>query len=271
MKPYKGIALTIAGSDSCGGAGIQADLKTFEAFDVYGMSVITALTAQNTYSVTGIYPVTPEFVELQIRTVFEDVVPDAAKTGMLFDAEIIKVVAKFMREFEFKNLVVDPVMVAKSGARLLKEEAIKALVNELVPIALIVTPNVFEAEIIAEMPIKTREDAIRAGLRILEKGPKWVLMKGGHLEGEFATDILISKDGQWEFTTKRVKTRSDHGTGCTLSSAITALIAMGKDVREAVCIAKRYLQKAMENAPQIGKGHGSLRHKVEFDFECPEF
>lgn len=270
MKPYKGIALTIAGSDSSGGAGIQADLKTFEAFDVYGMSVITALTAQNTFEVTGIFPCSPEFVELQIKAIYDDIVPSAVKTGMLFSAEIIEVVAKLMGIYEVKNLVVDPVMVSKSGARLLQPDAIETLINRLLPVSLLVTPNIFEAELIARMKITNHKDLELAGKKILEKGPEWVMMKGGHIEGKFATDVLISKDGIWEFSKKRIKTTRDHGTGCTLSSAITALLAMGKKVPEAVCIAKKYIHKAMDEAPEIGKGHGPLRHKVEVDLDCTE-
>ncbi|MGB9824868.1 MAG: bifunctional hydroxymethylpyrimidine kinase/phosphomethylpyrimidine kinase [Candidatus Hydrothermia bacterium] len=269
MKPYRGIALTIAGSDSSGGAGIQADLKTFEAFDVYGMSVITALTAQNTFEVTGIFPATPEFVELQIRTVFADIVPDAVKTGMLFNTGTIEAVARILKEFEVKNLVIDPVMVAKSGAKLLQDEAINALISKLLPISLVVTPNIPEAEIIAEIKINTKDDLIRAGKEILKKGPKWVLMKGGHAETEEAIDLLISKGSVLEFREKRIHTKNTHGTGCTLSSAITALLAMGYDVPEATLLAKKYIQKALENAPDLGKGHGPLRHKVEIDLEAP--
>ncbi len=270
LKPYKGIALTIAGSDSSGGAGIQADLKTFEAFDVFGMSVITALTAQNTFSVTGIFSVPPDFVKLQIKTIFDDIVPDAVKTGMLFSVEIIEIVANTLSEFGVKNLVVDPVMVAKSGAKLLKEDAIEVLVSRLLPIALLVTPNLPEAEIISEMKIVTRKDMLTAARKILKKGPKWVLMKGGHAQGDDVVDILVSDEGVWEFKGKRIITKCDHGTGCTYSSAITALIASGKNVVESVCIAKKYMQIALESAPPLGKGHGPLRHNVQIDFDCTE-
>ncbi|MDI6850672.1 MAG: bifunctional hydroxymethylpyrimidine kinase/phosphomethylpyrimidine kinase [bacterium] len=271
MKPYKGIALTIAGSDSGGGAGIQADLKTFEAFDVYGMSVITALTAQNTYSVTGIYPVTPDFVKLQIETVFEDIPPGAVKTGMLFTREIIEVVAGCMIKFNVDKLVVDPVMVAKSGAKLLRDDAIDALINTLLPAAFVVTPNIPEAEIMAEMEISTEEDMIKAGEKILEKGTQWVLIKGGHLESKEVIDILIGKDGFWKFKGEKIVTTSTHGTGCTLSSAIAALLSMNYSVQDAVCIAKKYIQRAIKNAPPIGHGHGPLRHKVEIEFEATCF
>jgi hydroxymethylpyrimidine/phosphomethylpyrimidine kinase len=271
MKPYKGIALTIAGSDSGGGAGIQADLKTFEAFDVYGMSVITALTAQNTYSVTGIYPVTPEFVKLQIETVFEDIVPGAVKTGMLFTKEIIEVVAECMRKYSVEKLVVDPVMVAKSGAKLLRDDAIDALVKTLLPTAFLVTPNIPEAEIIAEMKISSEEDMIKAGEKILSKGPKWVLVKGGHLDSEEVIDILVGKEGHFKFKDEKIQTTSTHGTGCTLSSAIAALLSMNYSVQKAVCIAKRYIQQAIKNAPPIGHGHGPLRHKIEIEFESTCF
>jgi hydroxymethylpyrimidine/phosphomethylpyrimidine kinase len=266
-KNYRGVALTIAGSDSSGGAGIQADLKTFEAFDVYGMSVITALTAQNTYSVSGIFPVSPDFVELQIEAIFNDIIPDAIKTGMLLNAPIIESVARAIKKYQVEKLVVDPVMVSKSGARLLEEDAIEALLNNLLPISFLITPNVFEAQIISKMEIKTHRDLIKAGTEILKKGPKWVLMKGGHIEGKDAIDILVSRDGAWEFRGKRISTQHDHGTGCTISAAITALLAMGKEVPETVSIAKKYIQEAIKEAPHLGKGHGPLRHKISLNLD----
>lgn len=270
MRPYKGIALTIAGSDSSGGAGIQADLKTFEAFDVYGMSVITALTAQNTFKVSAIFPSSPDFVRAQIDAIFEDIHPDATKTGMLFSKEIIETVAERLSYYKVKNLVIDPVMVAKSGARLLKEDAIEALIEKLLPIALIVTPNLPEAEIIAGLTIKNEEEIIEAGKKILKKGPKWVLMKGGHLEGSSEVpDILISEEKIYKFTGKRVNTKNTHGTGCTISSAITALLASGLEVPDAVCIAKKYIYKAIKDAPDLGHGHGPLRHKVKIKLDLP--
>ena len=253
-------ALTIAGSDSGGGAGIQADLKTFTCLGVYGMSAITALTAQNTQTVAGVSPVKPDFVTAQIDAVCEDIGVDAAKTGMLFDAPIIEAVASAVSRHKIDRLVVDPVMIAKSGDALLKPVAQSALKDLLLPRAYLVTPNVPEAEVLSGVKIESEAQLDEAANAILEAGPKYVLMKGGHLEGEEAVDILIGKDLRREFRSMRVNTKNTHGTGCTFSAAITAYLACDLEIVDAIAEAKIYLQRAIEQSMELGKGHGPLNH-----------
>ncbi len=261
---YEGKALTIAGSDSGGGAGIQADLKTFAAFNVYGMSAITSVTAQNTVGVTAIYDITPEIVGRQIEAIMEDIGVNAAKTGMLSNSNIIETVADKIKEYHLEKLVTDPVMVAKSGSPLLEEEAKTTLIRKLLPLVYIVTPNIFEAEIISGISIRSIKDAEKAATLIYEKGPKNVLVKGGHLFTKKAIDILFDGSEYHYYESERIDTKNTHGTGCTLSAAITAGLAKGLDVRQAIEIAKDYINRAIREAPpNIGKGHGPLYHNVK--------
>ena len=256
--------MTIAGSDSGGGAGIQADLKTFSAMGTFGTSVITAITAQNTLGVTDVYGLPAKIVESQIDAVMSDIGTDAAKTGMLFSAEIIEAVANKVKKWEIENLVVDPVMVAKSGDRLLKEDAIEAMRRKLIPLALVITPNIPEAEVLTDVSIKSEEDR-RIAARVLHSmGARYVIVKGGHLEGD-PVDLLFDGQRFHEFRGERIHTNNTHGTGCTFSSAIAAQIARGRSVYEAVSIAKRYVSEAIRQAPHIGAGHGPLQHFPKWD------
>ena len=252
-------AMTIAGSDSGGGAGIQADLKTFAALGVYGTSVITAVTAQNTLSVDGIAEIPADMVAAQIDSVMSDIGTDAVKTGMLAHSGIIEAVAERIEALDMPNVVVDPVMVAKSGDRLLREEAIEAYRTRLLSRALVVTPNIPEAEALTDVMIKSDEDAIRAARVIAGMGASWVVIKGGHREGP-VKDILYSKDGVHEFVSERIQSKNTHGTGCTFASAIAAHLARGRSVEEAVSCAKQYVSAAIEAAYQVGQGHGPLNH-----------
>lgn len=253
-------ALTIAGSDSGGGAGIQADLKTFQELGVYGMSAITAVTAQNTLGVQGVYPLTAEAVAEQIRSIGNDIGTNAVKTGMLFSSEIIKVVANVIQEFEFTNLVVDPVMIAKGGAPLLKNEAIGALITYLLPIATIITPNIPEAEALTGLKIHNLEDRKNAAKRIRDLGTKYVVIKGGHGGENESVDLLYDGEEFTQFTSKRIDTKHTHGTGCTFAAAITAELAKGKKIKEAVTTAKAFIEAAIGNSLGIGNGHGPTNH-----------
>ncbi len=252
--------LTIAGSDSGGGAGIQADLKTFGALGVYGASAVTAVTAQNTVGVRVIQEIRPDVVAAQIDAVAEDIGVDAAKTGMLWDAETVRVVASAVKRHRIPNLVVDPVTVAKTGARLLREEAFAALKTDLLPVADLVTPNVPEAESLAAMTIVDAEGMREAARRIQGLGPRRVVIKGGHIEGPNAVDLYFDGRDFQELKEERVATRSTHGTGCTFSAAITAYLAHGLTPLDAVARAKEYLTAALRSAPEIGKGVGPLDH-----------
>jgi hydroxymethylpyrimidine/phosphomethylpyrimidine kinase len=255
--------LTIAGSDSGGGAGIQADLKTFAARGVLGMSVITALTAQNTVGVQGVYEIPVEFIALQIDSVAADIGADAVKTGMLSSAAIISIVADKIRQHNLAPLVVDPVMVAKSGDHLLREDAREALVRRLLPLATVVTPNLHEARVLCGFEVSTVEDMRRAAKTIYAMGPKYVVVKGGHLPGTLdAIDLLFDGHAFEEFSSPRVETRNDHGTGCTFASAIAAELAKGNSVPNAVRIAKAYLAQVLKASTSlhIGHGHGPMNH-----------
>ena len=253
-------ALTIAGSDSGGGAGIQADLKTFTAFKVFGMSVLTSVTAQNTVGVLGIHDLDPDFVYLQMKAVMEDIGTDAAKTGMLSNAGIIEAVARGVRDFGIDVLVVDPVMVAKSGDPLLAPEAVDALKEEILPLALVLTPNIPEAEKLSGIEVRSIGDMEEAARAIGSLGPRAVLVKGGHLRGQEAVDLLYA-DGEFHrFSSPRFETRNTHGTGCTYSAAIAANLALGRDIVTAVGIAKNYIAGAIKNSFDLGNGHGPLNH-----------
>ena len=253
-------ALTIAGSDSGGGAGIQADLKTFAAHGVYGTTAITAITAQNTRGVTGWEAVSPALVASQIEAVVSDIGADAVKTGMLANAGIVEAVVDTVRRLRLGVLVVDPVMVAKGGGRLLEEAAVSAIRHRLLPLARVVTPNIPEAEELAGMRITSLDDMRAAARRILELGPGVVLVKGGHLEGDESIDIAADASGFFEFRGPRLATLHTHGTGCTLASAIAANLALGYEVRDAIGRARVYLEGAIRNAPGIGHGQGPLGH-----------
>jgi len=253
------VALTIAGSDSGGGAGIQADLKTFAALGVYGTSVLTAVTAQNTVEVTAIEELCPEMVAAQIEAVVTDIGVDAAKTGMLSSTDLIEVVAEEIRKHKLKKLVVDPVMVSKGGAALLQPEAVDALVTELLPYALVVTPNWPEAERLVGHRIETKEEAEEACRKIAGMGPEIVVLKGGHREGK-AVDTVYDGKKFTRLSAERVQTTSTHGTGCTFSAAITAGLAKGLAPLAAIKAAKRYLTLAIQKAYPIGHGHGPVNH-----------
>ena len=253
-------ALTIAGSDSGGGAGIQADLKTFAAHGVYGTSAITAITAQNTRGVTGWEPVSTAMVVAQIEAVAADIGADAVKTGMLANAAIVQAVADAIRRLALPLLVVDPVMIAKGGDRLLEPSAVDAIRTVLLPLADVVTPNIPEAEELAGISIASRADMREAAQRILALGARVVLVKGGHLEGPESVDIACVGGEFLEFRGERFDTVHTHGTGCTLASAIAAHLALGHDAAEAIARARSYLEGAIRHAPGIGHGHGPLGH-----------
>jgi hydroxymethylpyrimidine/phosphomethylpyrimidine kinase len=252
-------ALTIAGSDSGGGAGIQADLKTFSAFRVFGTSVITAVTAQNSLGVQGVENLPPAFVAQQLESVLSDFGADAAKCGMLSTAPIIEAVAATLRARAVDRLVVDPVMVAKSGDPLLQPDARQALITRILPLALVVTPNLPEAEALAGMAVTERADMEEAARRIQRLGPRAVLVKGGHLKGE-AVDLLWDGRSLTAFTAPRVDSPNTHGTGCTLSAAIAAGLARGRPLADAIRDAKAYVTRAIRDGFTAGRGVGQLRH-----------
>ncbi len=257
------IAATIAGSDSGGGAGVQADLKTFSALRVYGASVVTALTAQNTRGVQGIHDVPPDFVARQIDSVFSDLAVDAVKIGMLSQPAVIEAVAAGLDRHGATNVVLDPVMVAASGDRLLAAVAIDTLRRVLIPRALLVTPNLPEAAAILDEPLARNEAAMLAQAeRILALGPCAALVKGGHAEGDESVDILIDSVGVQRFASHRIATRNTHGTGCTLSSAIAAGLAKGMDLRDAVAAGKAFISAAIgaSETLAVGGGHGPVHH-----------
>ncbi len=252
-------ALTIAGSDSSGGAGIQADIKTMSALGVYAESVVTALTAQNTMGVQGVVATDPDFVFLQMESVFSDIYPNAVKIGMLPTAEVVHAVGQGLQRFDAQNVVLDPVMVATSGDALSEAPAVQALFD-LLPQASVVTPNIPEAEVLSGMPIETKEDMLAAAKAIRSKGAQAVLVKGGHLAEE-ADDVLLEANGAvtW-LSAQRVETKNTHGTGCTLSSAIASYLAKGETLKHAVAFAKRYLTEAIQANPGLGKGNGPVNH-----------
>ena len=254
--------LTIAGSDCSGGAGIQADLKTMTMNGVYAMSAITALTAQNTTGVTGIMEADPEFLRKQIDAVFEDIYPDAVKVGMVSSVELIEVIAERLAFYKAGNIVVDPVMVATSGSKLLEDGAINALVTKLLPLATVITPNIPEAEILSGMSIKNADEMVVAAGKIAEKTGVAVLLKGGH-SVEDADDLLyINGEATW-FHGRRIDNPDTHGTGCTLSSAIATFLAKGMDLKDAVSNAKDYISACLEAGLHLGRGSGPLMHNYK--------
>lgn len=256
-------ALTIAGSDSGGGAGIQADLKTFMALGVYGTSVITAVTAQNTLGVQDVVELPPEFVAQQFDSVLSDIGAHAAKTGMLSSIPLVQVVSQKIQEYKIRNLVVDPVMVAKGGHPLLREEARRMLVELLLPLAFVVTPNLHEAGLLANLEVSDRASMEEAARRIKRLGPTHVIVKGGHLENE-ACDLLFDGQSFHIYESPRLDTVCTHGAGCTFSAAITAGLAKGLPVEEAIATAKKFITRAMAAGVLIGQGHAPLNHRAGF-------
>ena len=258
--------LSIAGSDSGGGAGIQADLKTFAALGCYGMTAITALTAQNTRGITAIHAAPPEMLAQQIDAVAGDIGVDAVKIGMLHDPEVVHVVAQAIRRYQWPRIVLDPVMVAASGDRLIAEETVEVLVRELFPLATVVTPNLDEAALLLQRPIAAADELEQAGADLLALGARAVLLKGGHLPGPQVTDLLLREAAEGRSTLRmeaaRIESTNIHGTGCTLSSAIACHLALGKDVPEAVRAARDYVRRALMHGADVrtGHGHGPLNH-----------
>ena len=264
MKNYTYPAvLTIAGSDSGGGAGIQADLKTFSALGCYGMSAITALTAQNTLGVTAIHSVPPAFVKAQLDAVLQDIRPLAIKIGMVHSPELVAVIAETLLQYPDIPMVLDPVMVATSGDRLIAQETVTHLVAQLFPLSTLITPNLDEAALLAGMPIATVKDMQTAGNTIMQQGCKALLLKGGHLQQEQLISLLFTADRNIEhFTSHKIETKNMHGSGCTLSSAIAAYLARGETLAHAVALAQDYVHGAILHGKDVttGKGHGPLNH-----------
>lgn len=259
-------ALTIAGSDSSGGAGIQADLKTMTMNGVFAMSALTALTAQNTVGVQGIFEVTPDFLGMQIDSIFTDIRPDAVKIGMVSSAELIAVIAEKLTAYQAENIVVDPVMVATSGAKLISEDAVSALKEKLLPLAAVVTPNIPEAEVLSGMEIKSSADMEKAAAFISQTYHCAVLCKGGHSMND-ANDLLYHDGKERWFYGKRIDNSNTHGTGCTLSSAIAANLAKGHDLETAVERAKAYISGALADMLDLGAGSGPMNHAFDLKEE----
>lgn len=257
--------LTIAGSDSSGGAGIQADIKTITAHKMYAMSAITALTAQNTTGVYGVMDATPDFVKNQIDCIFSDIRPDAVKIGMVSNIEIIEAIAEKLKEYKAENVVVDPVMVATSGSRLISDDAMETLINKLLPLGSIITPNIPEAEVLSGINIKSEEDMIKAAEIISKDIDGAVLIKGGHYDDN-ANDLLFDKGNIHWFKGKRIDTKNTHGTGCTLSSAIACNLAAGYSKEESIKNAKEYITGALKDGLDLGKGSGPLNHMYGLSF-----
>lgn len=257
-------ALSIAGSDSSGGAGIQADIKTMTMNGVYAMSAITALTAQNTLGVTEIFPVPPEFLAAQINAVFEDIRPDAVKIGMVASTELIHVIAERLRHYRAENIVADPVMVATSGSRLMQTEAVSVLVEKLLPLATLVTPNIPEAEVLSGRTIESKEDMLCAAKYIGETYGCAVLLKGGHSIND-ANDLLYANEECRWFEGKRINNPNTHGTGCTLSSAIAANLAKGFSLEDSVQRAKDYISGALADMLDLGQGSGPMNHAFDLN------
>ena len=257
------VAMSIAGSDSGGGAGVQADMKTFSALGVYGASTLTAITAQNTVAVTAVHELPVELIAAQIDAVVTDIGVDAVKTGMLSSSAIVETVARELERHGIENLVVDPVMVAKSGDPLLRDEAVESVRTRLLPLAALVTPNVPEAETLTGLKIESDDDVREAARRIVAMGARTVVVKGGHRDGP-ATDLFFDGAEFTEFTSERFDTVNTHGTGCTFASAAAAGLAQGKPLLEAVAQAKEYVTEAIRNSFPLGRGHGPVHHFYRF-------
>ncbi len=256
---YRGRVLVIAGSDSGGGAGIQADIKTITMLGGYAATAIAAVTVQNTLGVTGVHPIPLQVIEAQARAVLDDIGADAIKTGMLGDAAVVELAARLIEEAGVPA-VVDPVMVAKGGQALLEASAVAAVRERLIPVAALLTPNAPEAEALTGLMVETTDDLRRAGARLLDLGAQAVLMKGGHVPGDRVVDVLMTRFGETRFETGRIDTRHTHGTGCTLASACAAGLARGMSLDHAVAQARDYVLEAIRRAPGFGAGHGPLDH-----------
>ncbi len=252
--------LIIAGSDSSGGAGIQADIKTVTSLGSYAMTAVTAVTVQNTKGVISVIPISPNQIQNQINFVAKDIKPDAIKIGMLHSSKVIMKVIKSIKKTKVKKIILDPVMVAKGGAKLINDDAIKILKKELITKALLITPNIPEAEVLTGLKIRNKEDMIFSAKKLLKLGAKNVLIKGGHLKSKNVEDILINKTGLKTFVNKRYNTKNTHGTGCTLSSAITTFLSCGKDIKKACDLGIKYVNSAILTNPNYGKGHGPINH-----------
>ncbi len=256
------IALTIAGSDSGGGAGIQADLKTFHTFGVFGCSALTAVTAQNTTEVAAVYTLPEEIVREQIRAVATDLPPDAVKTGMLANAALVECVAQAIAEYQLSNYVLDPVMISTSGHRLLDQEAEDTIRRRLIPLATVVTPNLHEAHILTGLAVETPSDLADAAKAILDLGAGAVLVKGGHLAGDVVVDLLRTEESEHVWSRPRIDTPAGHGTGCTLSAALAAGLAAGQPLADAADAAVDFVARALASAPGLGAGRGPINHFV---------
>ena len=259
--------LIIAGSDSSGGAGIQADIKTVTALGSYAMTAITAVTAQNTTGVKSIIPIAPEEILNQIVFTSKDIKPDAIKIGMLHSTKVIDTVVKSIERIKSKKIVLDPVMVAKGGAKLIDEKAIKSLKSKLIKSVMLITPNIPEAEILTKTSIKNKEDMIFAANKLLEYGAKNVLIKGGHLDHKTVQDIFVNKSEIKIFNSRRYKTKNTHGTGCTLSSAIATFLSCGKPIKKSCELGINYVNSSIRTNPNYGKGHGPINHLYTINIE----
>ena len=266
MKP-KSKVLIIAGSDSSGGAGIQADIKTVTALGSYAMTAVTAVTSQNTKCVKGIVSISPKNLHKQITMVLDDIGTDAVKIGMLHNISIIKCVYKILKKYKLKNVVLDPVMIAKGGTRLVQGNSIKHLKKLLLPLCNLITPNIPEAEVLTGYSISNKTTMIKAAKKIISMGAKNVLLKGGHLKNKMIFDILVSKKKVKIFPKRKIKTKNTHGTGCTLSSALATCLSQKKNINNACKISLRYVDQAILTAPEYGKGYGPLNHLVSFNLK----
>ena len=263
----KSKVLIIAGSDSSGGAGIQADIKTVTSLGSYAMTAVTAVTAQNTMGVKQITPIPTKNVQKQITMILNDIGSDAVKIGMLHNVSIIKCVYRILKKYNLKNIVLDPVMVAKGGTKLINNNSITYLKKLLLPLAKLITPNIPEAEILTGCSISNKEDMIKAAKKILNMGSKNGLLKGGHLKSKMICDILATKKGIKVFSKRKIKTKNTHGTGCTLSSALATCLSQKKNIVKSCKISLRYVDKAIASAPGYGKGFGPLNHLVSFNLK----
>ena len=261
----KSRVLIIAGSDSSGGAGIQADIKTVTALGSYAMTAVTAVTAQNTQGVKKITPIPTKNVQKQITMILDDIGTNAVKIGMLHNVNIIKCVYRILKKYKLKNIVLDPVMVSKSGTKLINNNSIKYLKKLLLPLSNLVTPNIPEAEVLTGYSISNKEDMIEAAKTILNMGSKNVLLKGGHLKTKMICDILATKKGIKVFSKKKIKTKNTHGTGCTLSSALATCLSQKRNIFKSCKISLNYVNQAITHAPGYGKGHGPINHLVLFN------
>jgi len=264
LKP-KSKVLIIAGSDSSGGAGIQADIKTVTALGSYAMTAVTAVTLQNTRGVKGILPVSKKNLQKQITMVLDDIGTNAVKIGMLHNTSIIKCIYKILKKYKLRNIVLDPVMIAKGGAKLVNENSIKHLKKLLIPLCSIITPNIPEAEVLTGYSISNKKDMIKAANKIISMGAKNVLLKGGHLKNKMIFDIFVSKRKVKIFPKRKIKTKNTHGTGCTLSSALATCLSQKKNMYKSCKISLKYVDQAISTAPGYGKGFGPLNHLVSFN------